>query len=99
MRNLTLTLSALTVLGLASAAVAGETYSSSKQLVTQTAPCPQWYADNEWNIGIWGAYAFGGDEPGTIRFDDLTLSDGETIHIDEDIGDSAWGGGMDIKYF
>ena len=20
-------------------------------------PCPTWYADNEWNVGIWGTYA------------------------------------------
>ena len=26
------------------------------------APCPQWYGDNEWNVGLWGAYAFTGTE-------------------------------------
>src|SRR5437879_5029101 len=22
------------------------------------APCPQWYADSEWNVNLWGTYAF-----------------------------------------
>ena len=21
-------------------------------------PCPGWYADNEWNVSLWGTYAF-----------------------------------------
>ena len=55
MKKLTLTLCAVTAL--VSAAYAGtETYSSkdSKQMPP---PCPQWYADTEWNIGISGVYA------------------------------------------
>lgn len=102
MKPITLTFCALCVFAFASGAFAGpETYTSSKEMKTTVAPapCPQWYQDNEWNIGIWGAYAFGGDDHDTIRFNDLSLNDGETIHIDETIGDDAWGGGMDIKYF
>lgn len=55
MKKLTLTLCALTAL--VSAAYAGtETYSGKEMKQVQT-PCPQWYADNEWNIGISAVYA------------------------------------------
>jgi hypothetical protein len=47
-------------------------------------PCPEWYADNEWNVGLWGTYVFTGNEWREDRY----------------IGDDhAWGGGLDIKYF
>src|SRR3712207_4456943 len=84
MKKLTLTLCAVTAL--ATAAFAGtSTYSGkdSKAAVTET-PCPTWYADNEWNIGISGVYA-------------PTVNDWEE---DTYLGvDHAWGGALDIKYF
>ncbi len=55
MKKLTLTLCLLGTL--VAAAFAGtETYSNkdSKQM---PAPCPQWFADSEWNVGISGVYA------------------------------------------
>lgn len=61
-------------------------------------PCPQWYADNEWNISLWGAYAFGGDNGRTVHESDLEFVDGETVQFHNDISD-AGGGGIDIKYF
>src|ERR1700682_5793434 len=66
--------------------LAGETYSGKevKQVVPVPAPCPEWYADNEWNVGVWGAYAFTAEN----WEDDQYL---ETDH--------AWGGGVDLKYF
>jgi opacity protein-like surface antigen len=74
------------VTALVSAAYAGpQTYSGKemKQAVEQT-PCPQWYADNEWNVGIWGTYA-------------PTVNEWET---DTFLGvDHGWGGGIDAKYF
>src|SRR5450755_2998418 len=65
MKKLTLTLCALTVL--VSTVVAGtETYSGKEMKQVQT-PCPQWYADNEWDIGVSGIYGTsvnGGDGRG-----------------------------------
>lgn len=59
MKKLTLSLCALVALG--SAAFAGtETYSKDSKSVTPP-PCPQWYADNEFNLSLSGVYAFSGD--------------------------------------
>lgn len=82
MKKLTLTLCTLAALG--SVTFAGtETYSSSKEMRTQ-APCPTWYADNEWNIGVSGVYA----------------PTHENWESDRYLGvDHAWGGAVDIKYF
>ncbi|MFN2477168.1 MAG: outer membrane beta-barrel protein [Chthoniobacterales bacterium] len=85
MKKLTLTLCAVTAL--VSAAYAGpERYSGKemKQAVEQTAPCPQWYADQEWNVGIWGTYA----------------ATTNNYREDRYLGvDHAFGGGLDAKYF
>jgi hypothetical protein len=84
MKKLTLTLCAM--VALASAVYAGpERYSGKemKQSVEQTA-CPQWYADQEWNVSIWGTYA------PTVN----------SYREDRYLGvDHAWGGGLDAKYF
>ncbi len=73
---------------LASAAYAGtENYSRNemKQTTDQgVASCPQWYADNEVNVSLWGTYAFTGNE---YREDRYLLVD------------HAFGGGIDAKYF
>lgn len=82
-----LTLSLCAVVALVSAAHAGtESYSGKemKQTVEQPAPCPEWYADNEWNISIWGTYVFTGNEWREDRY----------LGVDH-----AWGGGIDAKYF
>ena len=56
MKKLTLTFCA--VAAVASAAFAGtETYSGKEMKQVAPAPCPSWYADNEWNVGISGVYA------------------------------------------
>ena len=84
MKKLTLTLCALAMV--TSAAYAGtETYTSSKEMKQiAPAPCPTWYADNEWNVGISGVYA-----PTTNNYRD-----------DRYLGvDHAWGGALDVKYF
>lgn len=80
-----LTLSLCAVVALASAAFAGtSTYSSKEMKQTESAPCPSWYADNEWNVGISGVYA-------------PTLND---YRDDTYLGvDHAWGGAIDVKYF
>jgi hypothetical protein len=79
MKKLTLTLCAI---ALASAAYAGtETYSGKEMKQVQT-PCPTWYGDNEFDLGISGVYA------PTANGDDDRL-----------LGDDAWGGAIDLKYF
>jgi len=46
-----------------SVAVAGtETYSGKEMKQVVPPPCPQWYADNEFNVGLWGTYVFTGNE-------------------------------------
>ena len=83
MKKLTLTLCAVTVL--VSAAYAGpERYSGKEMKQAVETPCPQWYADNEWNVSVWGTYA-------------PTINEWEG---DRYLGvDHAWGGGLDAKYF
>src|SRR5919197_3719495 len=74
------------LLAFASFTFAGtETYSGKEMKTTMAPPpCPQWYADTEWNVDLWGTYAFTGEQ----WIDDRYLE-----------ADHAWGGGGDIKYF
>src|SRR3954447_11144127 len=32
-----------------------------KEAVTQATPCPEWYRDTEWNVSLWGTYAWAGN--------------------------------------
>ena len=72
----------LCIVALTSAAFAGETYSGKEMKQVAPPPCPQWYADNEFNVGLWGTYIFTGNN----WQDDRYL---ETDH--------AFGGGIDLK--
>ncbi|PYJ19265.1 MAG: hypothetical protein DME99_13190, partial [Verrucomicrobia bacterium] len=73
----------LCIAAIASVAVAGtETYSGKEMKQVVPPPCPQWYADNEFNVGLWGTYVFTGNE----WQDDRYLE-----------ADHAWGGGVDVK--
>jgi len=69
---------------IASVAFAGETYSGKEMKQVAPPPCPEWYADNEFNVSLWGTYVF----TGTEWQNDTYLE-----------ADHAWGGGMDFKYF
>jgi hypothetical protein len=70
---------------IASAAFAGVDYSGKEmKQVAAPPPCLQWYADNEFNVGIWGTYVFTGNEWRDDRYIEA---------------DHAWGGGVDLKYF
>ncbi|HEX5492428.1 MAG TPA: hypothetical protein VFX07_14285 [Candidatus Udaeobacter sp.] len=68
-------------------------------------PCPDWYGDREWNVNLWGAYAFTYTEydPNLFLLDVVqTTSEGrpDLGTYDRYIGgDHAWGGGGDVKYF
>ena len=83
LKKLALTLCA--VLALGSVSYAGtESYKSSKNMVQQQQTCPEWYGNTEWNVNLWGTYAFTGEEWRNDRF----------LGVDH-----AWGGGIDAKYF
>ena len=83
-------------------AFAGTTSYSGKEMkqTVQQAPCPEWYGDREWNVSLWGAYAFTGTEYN--RTDRETADDNRHSlgTFDRFLGgDHAWGGGIDAKYF
>src|ERR1700730_15887828 len=69
---------------LASAAFAGPEYSGKETKEVAPPPCPQWYADNEFNVSLWGTYLFTGTDSANDRYVEA---------------DHAWGGGIDLKYF
>jgi hypothetical protein len=82
----------------------GTDYSKTSKQVAAT-PCPEWYSDNEWNVNLWGTYAFTGtDYSPNLWIADLIQSttEGQTVLGTYDKylgGDHAWGGGGDIKFF
>jgi hypothetical protein len=93
-----LNLSILAFAAITSAALAGTEY-SGKEMRQSAAVQPQdcYYGDNEWNVSLWGTYAFTGTSshgvgPSDVFFN-TTLGDRylETDH--------AFGGGGDVKYF
>jgi hypothetical protein len=69
---------------LASAAYAGPEYSGKEMKQVAPPPCPQWYADSEFNVDLWGTYLFTGNDWANDRYVEA---------------DHAWGGGIDLKYF
>ena len=79
-------LSLLGIAAISSIGFAGtETYSGKEmKQVAAPPPCPEWYADREFNVSLWGTYVFTGNEWQNDRYLE---------------SDHAWGGGGDIKYF
>ena len=74
----------LCIAAITSVAVAGtETYSGKEMKQVVPPPCPQWYADNEFNVGLWGTYVFTGNEWQNDRYLEA---------------DHAWGGGVDVSW-
>src|SRR5256886_9461394 len=69
---------------IASAAFAGTEYSGKEMKQVAPLPCPEWYADREFNVSLWGTYVFTGNN----WIDDRYIE-----------ADHAWGGGVDLKYF
>ena len=82
MKKLLLALMGATAI--ASGAFAGETYSGKEMKQVAPLPCPAWYADQEFNVGLWGTYVFTGNNWKDDRYIEA---------------DHAWGGGIDAKYF
>lgn len=74
--------------------IAGAT--QGKELVAPQ-PCPTWYADREWNVSLWGAYAFAGNGSEDFNINEFL----RTGHFSTGYlgSDDAWGGGVDAKYF
>lgn len=68
----------------ASAAFAGDGYSGKEIKQVAPPPCPEWYADREINVSLWGTYIFTGNN----------WENDSYLHSDH-----VWGGGLDIKYF
>jgi opacity protein-like surface antigen len=97
MKKLILTLFAMGAV--ASGVCAGtESYSGKEMKQVAPPPCPEWFADNEWNVGLWGAYAFTGTENNRGSIEDVFDKIGG--NYDRFLGgDHAWGGGLDAKYF
>jgi hypothetical protein len=83
----------------ASVAFAGTEYSGKEmKQVAAPPPCPEWYADNEFNVSVWGAYAF--TETDYNRGSIVDTINGSPGTYDRFLGgDHAWGGGIDAKYF
>jgi len=78
-----LTLSLCAAVAMTSAAFAGETYSKESKSVTPP-PCPQWYADNEFNLTLSGVYMWTANDWRDDRYMGV---------------DHGWGGALDAKYF
>jgi hypothetical protein len=78
---------------------------AGKEMKQVEPPCPEWYGDREWNVNLWGTYAFTNTEfaPNPSLVDIVqSTSEGNPVlgTYDHYIGgDHAWGGGGDIKYF
>ncbi len=96
------------VVALSAAAYAGpEAFSGKemKQIAPAPAPCAEFYSDNEWNISVWGTYAFTDND----ELRDLRINSGGPVSITDLTPvfsgdryfetDHAWGGGLDAKYF
>jgi hypothetical protein len=98
-----LLVSCLIAISLSVVEAGSERYSSKE---TVASPCPSWYADKEWNVSLWGAYAFpNNDYPtigNTIFFGGPFPPRLDSLPLDHDTylgSDHAWGGGIDVKYF
>jgi hypothetical protein len=79
-------LSSIAIAAISSATFAGTEISSysGKEMRTAAAPEECWYADQEWNVSLWGTYLFTGTEWERDRYLQT---------------DHAWGGGGDVKFF
>ena len=83
----------------------GKETSEKEMKQVEPPPCPEWYGDREWNVNLWGTYAFTNTEfaPNPSLVDIVqSTSEGNPVlgTYDHYIGgDHAWGGGGDIKYF
>ena len=90
---------AIAFAAIASAAVAGTGSYSGKEMrqTTNVAPQECWYNDNEWNVSLWGTYAFTGTNSNNVGAPEFFFGEnGGDRYLQTD---HAWGGGIDAKYF
>jgi hypothetical protein len=81
-----------------SAALAGTEYTSGKEMKqTSVAQEECWYRDQEWNVSLWGTYAFTGTAERRVGVGDFVA--GHYLGDRYLETDHAWGGGGDVKYF
>src|SRR5258708_20461128 len=89
----------------ASYARSGKDSGKEMKQVAYVPPCPEWYGDREWNVNLWGTYAFTNTDfapnPSLVDIVQSTSEGGPVLGTyDRYIGgDHAWGGGGGIKYF
>lgn len=100
-----LSLSSAIVISLSLAEAGVESFSKESKGITLP-PCPSWYADNEWNVGISAAYAFTNNDYPTLQNSSLEGAvapigpSGRLFEHDRYLNaDHAWGGAVDVKYF
>lgn len=100
MKQLTLTICA--IFAVAGLSFAGTEYSSKETHATETPACPTWFADNEFNFGAWGAVGFAADGDDDDDHPLIVRGRGRDGTVGDDTGllsDTAFGGGLDAKYF
>jgi hypothetical protein len=92
-----ITLSLVVLSSAVSLALAGTEYSGKemRQSAVQTEEC--FYGDQEFDISVWGTYAFAGTDQGHIGATGFFFGDDRGDRYLET--DHAWGGGLDAKYF
>jgi hypothetical protein len=99
-RSFALTTVCLALMAVPGILLAGPEPYSGKEMKETVAPPPEcWYRDNEWNVGVWGAYAFSqtdNNRTGIEDTDDLAIYGTYDRFLS---ADHAWGGGLDAKYF
>jgi hypothetical protein len=94
------TLALCTLFALSALTFAGpERYSGKEMKQVVPPPCPEWYADFEWDISLWGAYAFTETDNDRATLEEMFFDDVAGTYDRFLGGDHAWGGGADIKYF
>ena len=103
MKKLSLAFCAL--LALSALTFAGpETYSGKEMKQVAPVPCEEYYADTEFNVSVWGTYAWAATDMGRVNKE--VTDDRPAGHFDFYgkydrflAEDHAWGGGIDAKYF
>jgi hypothetical protein len=110
MKKTTLTLCFTALFG--SLCVAGpEAFSGKEKQVIPPPPC-EWYRAGEWELDLWAAYAFTDENHNNdFHFDNSQYAavdrefdrTGNPVFLGDSnhggLGDHAWGGGGDLKYF
>jgi hypothetical protein len=103
MKQFTLTIVILCALSAFSQA-GTEQYSGKEMKQVAPVPCEEYYADSEFNVSVWGTYAWAGTDMG--RANKEVTDDRPAGHFDFYgkydrflAEDHAWGGGIDVKYF